>query len=109
MEEKLVKTRPFTVALGINIFYLLLLVVLFRPHFYYDDFLMACRSYGVYTGQYLYETTYMHYMYGRLIQGLMEVWGGIPWYTVLFFLWIFIALVIFSYTYLKNNNNFFGG
>lgn len=95
-------------ALCINIFYLIFLLILFKPHFYYDDFLMACRSYGVYTGEYSYDVTYMNFLYGRLIRGLMNIAGFIPWYTVLFYVWTFVALVFFSSVFLRKNKNFFG-
>ena len=80
----------------------------FKPFFSIDDFLMSNIAYGVYGEQYDYHVTYMNFAYGRFIVFLLKLFPKIPWYAVLFYIWIFTALTLLTYMIFKWNHAFMG-
>ena len=95
-------------AILLNCFYLLGMLIFFKPFFSIDDFLMSNIAYGVYGEQYDYHVTYMNFAYGRFIVFLLKLFPKIPWYAVLFYIWIFTALTLLTYMIFKWNHAFMG-
>lgn len=92
----------------LNLAYLSGMLLFFVPFFSIDDYLMSNIVYGVYGADYDYQITYMNFLYGRLIVFLLRLFPRIPWYTVLFYIWIFAALTLLTYVILKWSDNFAG-
>ena len=95
-------------AILLNCFYLLGMLIFFKPFFSIDDFLMSNIAYGVYGEQYDYHVTYMNFAYGRFIVFLLKLFPKIPWYAVLFYIWIFTALTLLTYMIFKWNHALMG-
>ena len=104
------KGRQNIVVMSIllNLIYLLSMLIFFDPFFSIDDYLMSNIAYGVYGADYDYQLTYMNFWYGRVIVFLLRLFPKIPWYTVLFNVWIFMALTLLTYVILKWSNNYAG-
>lgn len=83
-----VKNNILLKAILLNCFYLLAVLLLFKPFFSIDDFLMSNIVYGLYGDNYDYHVTYMNFAYGRLMVFLLRLLPKVPWYTVLFYIWI---------------------
>lgn len=103
-----VKNNILLKAILLNCFYLLAVLLLFKPFFSIDDFLMSNIVYGLYGDNYDYHVTYMNFAYGRLMVFLLRLLPKVPWYTVLFYIWIFAALTLLAYVILKWNDTFAG-
>lgn len=98
--EKLIQNH-IVQAVVVNLVYLVGNIVLFKPYLNVDDYVMSTRCYGVYTGTYGYDLTYIHFLYGKMIQALMNICNQVPWYTVVFYILLFSAFVLFSYVVLE--------
>ena len=95
-------------AIFLNVIYLIAMLLFFKPFFSIDDFLMSSKLYGIYGDGYEYDVTYMNFAYGRFMVFLLRLMPQIPWYTVLFYIWIFAALTLLAYVILKWNDTFAG-
>lgn len=95
-------------AILLNLVYLLGMLIIFTPFFSIDDYLMSNIVYGAYGTDYDYQITYMSFLYGRLIVFLLRLFPKVPWYTVLFDLWLFIALSLLTYIILNWSDNYAG-
>lgn len=95
-------------AILLNLIYLTVMLLLFEPFFSSDDYFMSNVVYGTHAEDYEYTVIYMNFMYGRIIVALLRFIPSIPWYTVLFYIWIFMALTLLVYTILKWNDKAVG-
>ncbi len=102
------KHNIVTKSILLNLVYLFGMLLAFVPFFSIDDYLMSNTIYGVGRAGYDYHATYMNFVYGRLMVFLLRLFPEIPWYTVLFDLWVFIALTLLTYMILKWSNNYAG-
>ena len=80
------------------------MLLCFKPFLGTDDYLMSNTLYGVLGDDYDYQVKYENFLYGRLMVFLLRLFPDIPWYTILFYIWIFIALTLLTYVILKWSN-----
>lgn len=83
-------------AVLLNIIYLGGMLLIYKPFLSPDDYLMSETVYGVFGDDYDCHVKYMNFNYGRLIVQLLRWFPGIPWYTILFYVWVFLALTLIS-------------
>lgn len=93
-----VKWAEHTLLLTVllNIIYLGGMLLLYKPIMRPDDYQMSQRVYGVFGDDYDYHTKYMNFNYGKIIVRLLRWFPSIPWYTILFYIWVFLSLVLVS-------------
>ena len=99
---------PLCKCLLLNFAYMGGMLLFFTPFLSIDDYVMSQYAYGVFSEDYDYCVRYENFIYGRLLTFLMKILPMVPWYTVLFYLWIFIALTILSYIILEYFNGYLG-
>lgn len=92
----------------LNIFYMLAMVLFFTPFLSIDDYLMSEYAYGVFSDTYDYCVRYENFIYGRIVTFLMRLVPALPWYTILFYVWVFMALTLFTYIILRYFNSDLG-
>lgn len=83
-------------AILLNIVYLVGMLLIYKPFLSPDDYLMSETVYGVFGDDYDYHAKYMNFNYGRIIVFLLRLFPHVPWYTILFYIWVFFSLVIVS-------------
>lgn len=83
-------------ALLLNIVYLGGMLLIYKPFLSRDDYMMSETVYGVYGDDYDCHAKYMNFNYGRIIVQLLRWFPNIPWYTILFYVWVFLALTLVS-------------
>lgn len=102
------KNHILAEAMITNALYLAAMLLLFCPQLGTDDFLMANKAYGVNGSDYDFRCVYMNFIYGRLLVLLMRLAPGIPWYTVMFYILLFVAYTLFAYVILSWDNSYVG-
>ena len=107
MLKKIVQT-PLGKSFILNLIYMGGMLLFFAPFLSIDDYVMSEYGYGVFSDDYDYCVRYENFIYGRLITSLMKLFPDIPWYTVLFYIWIFISLTLFAYIVLIYFDNYLG-
>lgn len=95
-------------AIILNFLYLFGMLLFFEPFLSITDYNMAETCYGVYDGYYNYHTLFEHFWYGRIVVFFLKWIPAIPWYTVLFYIWVFIALTFMTYILLSWRNDTLG-
>lgn len=84
------------IAVLLNIIYLGGMLLIYQSFLSPDDYLMSETVYGVFGDDYDYHAKYMNFNYGRIIVQLLRWFPSIPWYTILFYVWVFLALTLIS-------------
>lgn len=102
------KGYVFAEALFFNIAYMVAMLVLFKPGLSIDDFLMSNTIYGVNGNNYNFRATYMNFIYGRLVVFLLRLLPNIPWYTIMYYILLFVAFTLFAYIVLKWDDSYVG-
>lgn len=90
----------FGKAVSINIVYLVGMLIFFEPFLSIDDIAISNYLYGAYQGGYDYHTLYSSFLYGRIVFLFLSLFPGLPWYTILAYVWTFIALTLLTYAIL---------
>lgn len=84
-------------AIGINLVYFFSMLLFFEPFLGIDDYYMAERTYGAFSGEYDYHTTYMNFFYGKIVVFFQRLFPELPMYTIVFYVLVFVALTLLSY------------
>lgn len=92
----------------LNICYMIAMVLFFTPFLSIDDYVMSEYAYGIFSDTYDYCVRYENFIYGRIVTFFMRLVPVLPWYTILFYIWVFIALTLFTYMILKYFDSCFG-
>lgn len=95
-------------AILLNLLYMFGMLLLFRTIFSPDDFLMSQKCYGVFEKDYDHHLTYMNFNYGKFIVFLQKYFSDIPWYTITFYVWIFLSLTLLTCIILEWADNALG-
>lgn len=95
-------------AVSINAVYLVCMLIFFEPFLSMDDIGISNYLYGAYQGEYDYHTLYSSFLYGRIILFFLRFFPGLPWYTILAYVWIFIGLTLLTYTIFCWNDSLAG-
>lgn len=88
--------NTFCLALLLNVLYIVVMLLMYKPFLSPDDYFMSERVYGVFGDEYDYHTSYMSFNYGKFIALLLRIFPCVPWYTILFYIWIFLSLMLVS-------------
>lgn len=81
-------------AVLLNIIYLVGMLLIYKPFLSPDDYMMSETVYGVFGDDYDCHAKYMNFNYGRIIVRLLRWFPNVPWYTILFYIWVFWALTL---------------
>ena len=110
MKKKIRKTKKniWMRCILINVASIVVMLILFTPFLPTDDYYMSQILYGTCGDTYDYHLTFMNFWYGRLLVALMNIMPKIPWYTVCFYLWVFISLMMFTYLILSSFDDYIG-
>lgn len=95
-------------AILLNLLYMFGMLLFFRVFFSPDDFLMSEKCYGVFEKDNDYHLSYMNYNYGKFIVFLQKHFSGFPWYTIAFYIWVFISLTLLTCIILEWADNVLG-
>ena len=94
--------QPIPLALLLNVFFVLLSIFIFHPHFETnDDAIMAMIAEGAYGASSPFLVN-IHYFIGILLQGLYQINAVVRWYSVLLYILSFTSFSIITYLILKH-------
>lgn len=103
MLSKIKSTKLHAFTINFVIFVVMLLI--YKPFFSPDDYMMASTYYGGYTGEYDYHGIYENIIFGKIVVFFQSHFPMFPCYTLILYTLIFISLVLFSYKILEWNNS----
>ena len=73
-------------VLLLNLAYMAINLLLYDPVWHPDDYYIAANIYGVYLGNFNSNPIYLTALYGHLVTFLLNIYGSLPWYTILSYL-----------------------
>ncbi len=103
-----VKSNVIIKSVLLNLLYLFGMNLLFRAFFSDDDFLMSEKCYGIFEDDYDYRLNYINHNYGKFLVFLLKLFPNIPWYTIVFYICIFISLTLLTCIILEWKNDILG-
>lgn len=106
--KKQISIHPLFLPLIINLFFLVVSLVLFHPHFEeVDDQYMAFIAEGVY-GSRSAILVFSNYIYGCILYFLYSIYAGIRWYSVLQIVFLFISFTIITHILIQTSGRRIG-
>ena len=94
----------FVKAILVNLVYMMGTVLVFKPFLSITDYQEWETIAGAYTGETDYHTKFVQFWYAKIIMFLTNVNADIPWYSVVYYLLIFISLSAITVLILKGND-----
>ena len=99
---------PFFRAVCLNLFYLAVVLLLFEPTYFNDDFSMALATQGALPGMDQdtpdYHTQFESFYFGKMIAFFQQLFPTISCYFISFYLLNFLALTFLSYEFLQREH-----
>jgi len=91
----------------LNSLYFIFYLLFFDPVWTPDDYFISVDLYGVHLDHYNDMPRYLSALYGKIVNFLLNIYGELPWHTILSYVWIFLSLCLMSYVILSNYRNKF--
>ncbi len=104
----ILREHRWVLAVCLNLIILAVLLIFYQPIRNVDDYAIASDVYGSYLGEYNRAAIYMNPVYGAVMAGLLSLNGAIPWYSVLMYVWTFLALTLVTYCFTDMQDNWLG-
>lgn len=105
IQRNKIKSSPFYQSIKINLISMLCTIILTEPFWSITDYNEVERIYGLYTGEYSYQTKFINFIYSKILFQLIQFCDQIPWYTVMFFFVSFSSMAVIIYFFLKVLDN----